>query len=44
MKSSMVYSGGKYVFIAIAGDSLTEGTKKVAGDCLTRYTLDNVED
>ncbi|MCC7551403.1 MAG: hypothetical protein KO316_07975 [Methanobacterium sp.] len=38
MKSNMVYSGGKYVFIATAGGSLTEGTKKVAGDCLTSYT------
>ena len=44
MKSNIVYTGGKYVFKATAGGSLTEGTKKVAGDCLTSYTLDNVED
>ena len=44
MKSGVISTGGKYVFKATAGGSFAEGTHDVAIDCLTSYTLNDVED
>ena len=44
MKSGVISSGGRYVVKATVGGSFADGTKNVAEDCLTNYSLDTVED
>lgn len=44
MKSGVVSTGSKHVLKATVGGSVAEGTHNVAIDCLTSYTLNDVED
>ena len=44
MKSGLISSGGNYVLAATVGGSFAEGIEKVTNDCLTNYSLNNIED
>jgi methionine-rich copper-binding protein CopC len=44
MKSGVISTGSKHVLKATVGGSFAEGTHNVAIDCLTSYTLNDVED